>query len=35
MESNIVSLGILVIFSIWGIYKLLCAVAEHEHTKND
>lgn len=35
MESNVISLGILVIFSIWAIYKLLCAVAEHEHTKND
>lgn len=35
MESNVISLGILVIFSFWSVYKLLCAVAEHEHTKND
>lgn len=35
MESNIISLAVLVIISIWGTYKLLCAVAEHEHIKND
>ena len=35
MESNAISLAILVIFTFWGIYKLLCAVAEHEHTEND
>ena len=35
MESNVISLAVLVIISIWGIYKLLLAVAEHEHIKND
>lgn len=35
MESNVISLGILVILSFWGIYKLLCVVAEHEHIKKD
>lgn len=35
MESNVISLAVLVIFTFWGIYKLLCAVAKHEHIKND
>lgn len=35
MESNVISLAVLVIVSIWGICKLIRAVAEHEHVTSN
>lgn len=35
MESNVISLGVLVIFAIWGVCKLFVALAEHEHGTSD
>lgn len=35
MESNVISLAILVIISIYGIVRLFVAIAEHEHVTSN